>query len=133
MKFSLLMKNKLITFLAPIGAAALCLSDTQAAVAMGSTLVDVAAGKPTFGDVAFNSPTSRGNDGISGGTNYTHADYPTSATPYPGGAVNAPNPYWEVDLSGSYNLESVVITDRANCCDPKPAQRLDRHLLRRWR
>lgn len=48
-----------------------------------------------------------------------HADFPSSATPYPGEAGNAPNPYWEVDLSGNFDLQSVVITDRiGTCCDP---------------
>ena len=80
---------------------------------------NVAFGKPTFGDTAFSAPTSRGNDGIDGfdnSGNWTHADYPTSATPYPGEATNAPNPYWEVDLQGSYQLDRFVVTDRVGCC-----------------
>ncbi len=97
------------------------------AIAMGvATETNVALNKPTFGDTAFGAPTSRGNDGIDGNAdsgNWTHANYPTSAVPYPGEAVNAPNPYWEVDLQGSYNLTSFDVTDRVGCCGP--VSRLD--------
>jgi len=114
------MRNKIFSLLAPLCAVPFCLSQADAAVAIGApSLIDVADGKLTFGDVAFSAPTSRGNDGIAAEGNWTHADFPTSATPYPGEAVNAPNPYWEVDLSGNFDLQSVVITDRiGTCCDP---------------
>ncbi|MDG2124399.1 MAG: hypothetical protein P8J87_11905, partial [Verrucomicrobiales bacterium] len=86
-----------------------------AAVALAPAIsTDVAQSKPTFGDVAFGAPTSRGNDGINGNDNngnWTHANYPTSAVPYPGGSGNAPNPYWEVDLQGSFDLTSIALTD----------------------
>ena len=85
------------------------------------TSQNVALGKTTFGDTAFGAPTARGNDGTDGNadaSNWTHADYPSSATPYPGDVANAPNPYWEVDLGGSYNLDSANVTDRVGCCDP---------------
>lgn len=92
------------------------------AIAMGPAApVNVALNKPTFGDTAFGAPTSRGNDGIDGfdaSGNWTHANYPSSAVPYPGEATNAPNAYWEVDLQGSFNLDSFSVTDRVGCCDP---------------
>ncbi|MDB4438314.1 discoidin domain-containing protein [bacterium] len=92
------------------------------AIAMGlPSQQNIALGKPTFGDTAFGAPTSRGNDGIDGnesGGNWTHADFPTSAVPYPNEVTNAPNPYWEVDLGGTYNLDSANVTDRVGCCDP---------------
>jgi hypothetical protein len=92
------------------------------AIAMGlPTQQNVALGKATFGDTAFGAPTSRGNDGIDGNAdsgNWTHANYPSSAVPYPGEVANAPNPYWEVDLGGSFNLDSANVTDRVGCCDP---------------
>jgi hypothetical protein len=83
--------------------------------------VNVAQAKPTFGDTAFNAPTSRGNDGIDGTTNagnWTHADFPTSAVPYPGETVPAPNPYWQVDLGESFDLTRLELVDRVDCCDP---------------
>lgn len=121
------MKTKTFPNLTPLIAtslltAALTLPEADAAVAMSPAttgIFDIADGKPTFGDVAFSAPTSRGNDGIDGAANagnWTHADYPTSATPYPGQAGVAPNPYWEVDLQGSFNLTSFVVSDRAGCC-----------------
>ena len=43
---------------------------SQAAVAFGPPSIEnVALNKPTFGDVAFGAPTSRGNDGITGAAN----------------------------------------------------------------
>ncbi len=68
---------------------------------------NVALGKPTAGDVAFGYPTSNGNDGDIG--TFNHADN-----------LNAPpaNPYWEVDLGGSFDLTKVEIVDRLGCCDP---------------
>ncbi|MDB4438313.1 discoidin domain-containing protein [bacterium] len=83
--------------------------------------VNVAELKPTFGDTAFGAPTSRGNDGIDGTidtTNWTHADYPTSAAAYPGEVDVAPNPYWQVNLDGDFDLTRVQIVDRVDCCDP---------------
>ena len=78
------MRNKIFSLIAPLCAAPFCLSQADAAVAIGPpSLIDVADGKPTFGDVAFGAPTSRGNDGIAADGNWTHADFPTSATPYP--------------------------------------------------
>jgi hypothetical protein len=115
-----------------LAASASCLCPTFASAAIAfapPALVDVANNKPTFGDTAFGAPTSRGNDGVDGNANsgnWTHADYPTSATPYPGQGVNAPNPYWEVDLQGAYDLAHVVLTDRVGCCDPS---RLDGSLI----
>ncbi|MGC6459299.1 MAG: discoidin domain-containing protein [Akkermansiaceae bacterium] len=95
---------------------------SSGAIAMGSpTMVNVALNRPTFGDVAFGAPTSRGNDGIDGfadNGNWTHADYPNSGVPYPQGGPVAPNPYWEVDLEGTYDLDNFVVTDRVGCCDP---------------
>jgi hypothetical protein len=92
------------------------------AIAMGSpTLVNVALNRPTSGDVAFGAPASRGNDGIDGfanSGNWTHADYPSSGVPYPGGGAVAPNPFWEVDLEGAYDIDHFVVTDRVGCCDP---------------
>ncbi|MGC6459300.1 MAG: discoidin domain-containing protein [Akkermansiaceae bacterium] len=84
--------------------------------------VNVAEFKPTFGDSAFGAPTSRGNDGIDGTTNtanWTHADFPTSAVPYPGEATPAPNPYWQVDLQGTFDLTRLELVDRVGCCDPQ--------------
>ncbi len=101
----------------------------DAAIAYTTGSVNVALGKPTAGDTAFSAPTSRGNDGVNGNAdnnNWTHADYPTSATPYPGEAANAPNPYWEVDLQGSFDLDNIVLTDRVGCCDPS---RLDGSII----
>lgn len=83
--------------------------------------VDVSQAKSTFGDSAFGAPTSRGNDGIDGTTNtgnWTHADYPNSAVPYPGEIAVAPNPYWEVDLGESFDLTRIQLVDRVDCCDP---------------
>jgi hypothetical protein len=91
------------------------------AIAMATSQVNVALNRPTFGDTAFGAPTSRGNDGIDGLTdsnNWTHADFPSSAVPYPGGSTNAPNPYWEVDLEGTYDIDNFVVSDRVGCCDP---------------
>ena len=82
---------------------------------------NIAKGKATFGDVAFNAPTSRGVDGIDGTVdpgNWTHADYPNSAVPYPGEVDVAPNPYWEVDLGSAYDLTKIQLVDRVDCCDP---------------
>lgn len=101
-----------------IGSTLLPVAPAFAAVAVAPVYTDVADGKPTFGDTAFGAPTSRGNDGVASPDNWTHADYPTSATPYPGEGANAPNPYWEVDLQGSHDLDNIVITDRIGCCDP---------------
>ena len=98
------------------------LSEASAAVALNPpVLTNVALNKPTFGDTAFSAPTARGNDGITGAAasgNWTHADYPTSAVPYPGEVGNAPNPYWEVDLQGSFTIEQMVVSDRNGCCTP---------------
>ncbi len=83
--------------------------------------VDVAELKPTFGDTAFGAPSSRGNDGIDGTVNtgnWTHANYPTSAVPYPGEAEVAPNPYWQVELGGNFDLTRIQLVDRVDCCDP---------------
>ena len=83
--------------------------------------VNVAEFKPTFGDVAFGAATSRGNDGVDGTvdtTNWTHADYPTSAVPFPGEADPAPNPYWQVDLGAAFVLTRIQLVDRVGCCDP---------------
>ncbi|MGC6564238.1 MAG: hypothetical protein ACON38_01365 [Akkermansiaceae bacterium] len=83
--------------------------------------VNVALGKATFGDVSFGAPTSRGNDGVDGiaaAGNWTHADYPTSATPYPGEVDVAPNPYWQVDLGEAFDLTRIELVDRVGCCDP---------------
>ena len=116
-----MLNNKLHLSLVLGGVASLS-SVASGAIAMSApSSQNVALGKPTFGDTAFNAPTSRGNDGIDGfanAGNWTHANYPTSATPYPGEAINAPNPFWEVDLQGSYQLDSFVVTDRGACCDP---------------
>ncbi len=70
---------------------------------------NVALNKPTTGDVAFNYPTSNGNDGST--ANFTHAD---NVNPSPG------NPYWAVDLQGPFDLLRIEIVDRNNdgCCDP---------------
>lgn len=77
--------------------------------AAGAQLVEtnVALGKPTTGDVAFGYPTSNGNDGNVG--TFTHADN-----------LNAPpgNPFWSVDLQGTFDLMRVEIVDRIGCCDP---------------
>ncbi len=97
---------------------ALTASAAHAAIAYTLTSVDVADFKPTFGDTAFGAPTSRGNDGSAAVGNWNHANYPDSATPYPGQAGNAPNAYWEVDLQGAFNLTHIVVTDRVDCCDP---------------
>ena len=83
--------------------------------------LNVSQGKPAFGDTAFGALPSRGNDGIDGttdATNWTHADYPTSAVPYPGEVDVAPNPYWQVDLQGVFDLTRIEIVDRVGCCDP---------------
>ncbi len=83
--------------------------------------VNIALNKPTSGDVAFGAPTSRGNDGIDGTTapgNWTHADYPTSAVPYPGEIDLAPNPYWQVDFGEAFDLVRIELVDRVGCCDP---------------
>lgn len=83
--------------------------------------VNVAESKPTFGDTAFGAPTSRGNDGIDGianPMNWTHADFPASAVPYPDEVAPAPNPYWQVDLEGSFDLSRIELVDRVGCCDP---------------
>ena len=98
---------------APIGQAAVTFSNP--------TVTNVALNKPTFGDTAFGAPTARGNDGITGAAaagNWTHADYPNSAVPYPGEVANAPNPYWEVDLGGSFTIDQIVLSDRNGCCTP---------------
>ena len=82
---------------------------------------NVALFKPTAGDSAFGAPTARGNDGTDGAGdagNWTHADYPTSAVPYPGEFDLAPNPFWQVDLQGSFDLTRIEIVDRVGCCDP---------------
>lgn len=102
-----------------VAAGSLTTGAARAAIAYttGSSL-DVADGKPTFGDVAFGAPASRGNDGSIAAGNWTHADYPASGTPYPGQAGNAPNPYWEVDLLATYTLTHIVVTDRVDCCSP---------------
>jgi hypothetical protein len=84
--------------------------------------VNIARFKPTFGDVAFGAPTSRGNDGIDGTTdagNWTHADYPGSAVPYPGEIDLAPNPYWQVDFGEAFDLTRLQLVDRVGCCDPQ--------------
>ncbi|YCM43969.1 discoidin domain-containing protein [Verrucomicrobiaceae bacterium 227] len=84
--------------------------------------VNVALSKPTFGDVAFGASTGRGNDGIDGTSdsgNWTHADYPTSAVPYPGEIAVAPNPYWEVDFGEEFDLTRIQLVDRVDCCDPQ--------------
>jgi hypothetical protein len=83
--------------------------------------VNVAEFKPTFGDTAFGAPSSRGNDGIDGTSdtgNWTHANYPASAVPYPGEIEVAPNPYWQVDLNGNFDLTRIQLVDRVDCCDP---------------
>lgn len=83
--------------------------------------LNIAQGKPTFGDTSFGAPTGRGNDGIDGvenTANWTHADYPTSAIPYPGEVDVAPNPYWQVDLGESFDLTRLQLVDRVGCCDP---------------
>ncbi|MDA7888485.1 discoidin domain-containing protein [Akkermansiaceae bacterium] len=91
--------------------------------AMGQLVeVNVAELKPTFGDTAYGAPTSRGNDGIDGigdSMNWTHANYPTSGVPYPGEVDVAPNPYWQVDLGGSFDLTRIQLVDRVGCCDPQ--------------
>jgi len=38
--------------------------------------------------------------------------------PYPGEVANAPNPYWEVDFGGSFTIDQMIVTDRADCCSP---------------
>lgn len=82
-------------------------------------LENVALNKPAFGDTSYGAPPSRGNDGIANDAgNWTHADYPTSNIPYPGEVDLAPNPYWEVDLEGTFDLDIIRITDRVGCCDP---------------
>src|SRR5688572_4547124 len=87
--------------------ASLYSSEAGAAVAVTAGPVDVADFKPTIGDVAFGFPTSNGNDNNIG--NFTHAD---NTNPPPN------NPFWEVDLQGTFNLTQFVVTDRAGCCDP---------------
>jgi hypothetical protein len=72
--------------------------------------VNVALNKPTTGDVAFGFPTENGNDGITGGQNFTHAD---NTNPPPD------NPFWQVDLQGEFELTRIEIVDRGDgCCDP---------------
>jgi hypothetical protein len=114
------MMSKYPSLLLFLGGVASLSSVASGAIAMSApSQQNVALSKPSFGDTAFSAPTSRGNDGIDGfanSGNWTHADFPTSATPYPGEATNAPNPYWEVDLQGSYQLDSFVVTDRVGCC-----------------
>lgn len=87
---------------------------------MQTSDLNVAFGQPTFGDVAFGFATSNSVDGITTGNNFNHADYPNSATPYPGEAANAPNPYWQVDISSSGgSFDEIVIYDRlTGCCTP---------------
>jgi hypothetical protein len=92
-------------------------------VPAGAQLVstNVALNKQAFGDTSFGAPPSRGNDGTDGTQNpgnWTHADYPASAVPYPGEIDFAPNPFWQVDLGGSFDLTHVEIVDRVDCCDP---------------
>ena len=90
------------------------------AVAVTTQDLNIALNQPTSGDVAFSAPTARGVDGVIGGGNWTHADYPASATPYPGEGTNAPNPYWQVDLAGTGgSFDEIVIYDRLDgCCSP---------------
>ena len=116
------MKISAFPLLGVLSVTAISISDAGAIVALGPAVpTNVALNKPTFGDVAFGAPTARGNDGITGATqpgNWTHADYPTSATPYPGEVGNAPNAYWEVDLQGSFTIDQMIVSDRADCCTP---------------
>jgi hypothetical protein len=83
-------------------------------------LVDtnVALAKPTSGDVAFGFPTSNGNDGNV--ATFNHADN-----------VSLPpnNPYWTVDLQGTFNLKRVEIVDRLGCCDPNRLNGSEIHIL----
>lgn len=79
---------------------------------------NVALGKPTAGDVAFNYPTSNGNDGNL--TTFNHAD---NTSPAPN------NPYWTVDLQGPFNLTRIEIVDRLGCCDPNRLNGAEIHVL----
>jgi hypothetical protein len=73
-----------------------------------ATLVNVAQGKPTTGDVAFGFPTGNGNDGNT--ATFNHAD---NTNPPPN------NPFWQVDLQGTFDLQSIEIVDRNDsCCTP---------------
>jgi hypothetical protein len=99
--------SKTTFLLASATAASLFPSIAKAAVALTQGPVDVADFKPTAGDVAFGFPTSNGNDNNTG--NFTHAD---NLNPPPN------NPFWEVDLQGTFNLINFGVTDRAGCCDP---------------
>ena len=66
--------------------------------------INVALDKPTTGDAA-GYPTANGVDFNIG--NFTHAN---NTNPPPN------NPYWQVDLEGSYDLSRVEIVARGDCC-----------------
>ena len=93
------MKTTLITLV--LALAAVCGADAQLVE------TNIALNKPTPGDVAFGFPTSNGNDGKI--TTFNHADNPNPAPN---------NPFWSVDLQGTFNLTRVEIVDRILCCDP---------------
>lgn len=72
-------------------------------VSSGSRAIvtNVAAGKPTSGDVAFGFPTANAVDGNV--ANFTHSD-------------NVGPVFWQVDLTSSYDLFQIELLNRAGCC-----------------
>ena len=75
---------------------------------MNLVLANVAPGKPTSqSSMGFGGIAARGVDGNTnpqwGGSSCTH----TNAEP---------NPWWAVDLQQSYDIDSVVIYNRQDCC-----------------